>query len=134
MPEPEAVKKMGVEMPESMHVAIKMEAARRRVKIKQAVKQAFELWLNPSSANQTPTKKERDTTPVPISPEVQPLIQLLHRAIEKGVSISTLETIIIVGTGLKPEAGIGSSSEKQGKEQQRKMRHGGGPVDVGRKP
>jgi hypothetical protein len=126
--------KIGIEIPEDLHVAVKMEAARRRMKIKEVVKQAFEGWLAAKSSS-PPAKENPETTPVPIPPEFHPLIQLLHRARANGKSISHMEKIIRVGAELKKaEAGEHAGDSERKEQDQRKMRHGGGPADSGRKP
>ncbi len=37
--------KVGIEIPRELHTRVKMEAARRRIKIKDACREAFEGWL-----------------------------------------------------------------------------------------
>lgn len=58
--EEERTIKAGVEITESLHLEIKIEAARRRLKMKDAVRQAFELWLKDVGV----PKSEQAYTPI----------------------------------------------------------------------
>ena len=44
--------KVGIEIPRELHTRVKIEAARRRIKIKDACQEAFEGWLKTCDGEQ----------------------------------------------------------------------------------
>lgn len=59
--EDEKTIKAGVEMTVSLHTQVKIEAARRRMKMRDAVREAFTAWLNSEAAPPTANPLSKDS-------------------------------------------------------------------------
>lgn len=83
------IKKLGLEIPVDLHQRIKVETARRGVKMKDATEQAFESWLGTSA--ELPDSDERIEPDSPESTDKDDIVQAtvrMPRALRKLIRIA----------------------------------------------